>query len=58
MDINLYTIKSPADIKKMDVAQLELLSDELRAALIKKLAVRGGHVGPNLGVVEATVALH
>lgn len=58
MDINLYTIKSPADIKKMDVGQLELLSDELRAALIKKLAVHGGHVGPNLGVVEATVALH
>ena len=58
MDINLYTIKSPADIKKMDVAQLELLSDELRATLIKKLAVHGGHVGPNLGVVEATVALH
>ena len=58
MEIDLSKIRSPKDIKGMSLDQLELLSDELRAALIKKLAVHGGHVGPNLGVVEATVALH
>lgn len=56
--MNLSEIKSPADIKGLDIEHLETLSDELRSALIKKLAAHGGHVGPNLGVVEATVALH
>lgn len=56
MDLN--SIKSPADVKKLDVGSLRLLSEELRAVLIKKLAAHGGHCGPNLGVVEATVALH
>ncbi len=58
MEINLSEIHSPADIKGMDLDTLELLSDELRAVLIKKLAAHGGHVGPNLGALEATVALH
>ena len=55
-DIN--EIHSPADIKKLDIDDLTLVSEELRAALLKKLSAKGGHVGPNLGVVEATVALH
>lgn len=58
MEIDVTKIKSPADIKGFDIKGLELLSDELRANLIKKLSAHGGHVGPNLGVVEATVALH
>lgn len=58
MNIDLSSIHSPADIKGMDISQLKLLSEELRAALLQKLAAHGGHVGPNLGVVEATVALH
>ncbi len=58
MNIDLSKIQSPADIKGMSMEELELLSEELRAALVKKLAAHGGHVGPNLGVVEATVALH
>ncbi|MDE6285621.1 MAG: hypothetical protein K2L99_01335, partial [Muribaculaceae bacterium] len=58
MNIDLSKIQSPADIKGMSIEELELLSEELRAALVKKLAAHGGHVGPNLGVVEATVALH
>lgn len=58
MEIDIRKIKSPADIKKMDIAQLEQLSEELRKYLIRKLSAHGGHVGPNLGVVEATVALH
>lgn len=58
MEIDLSKIKSPADIKSLPADQLKLLAEELRAVLIKKLAIHGGHVGPNLGVVEATVALH
>lgn len=58
MTIDLSKIQSPADIKGMDFDTLQLLSDELRVPLIKKLAAHGGHAGPNLGVVEATVALH
>ena len=56
--INLSQLSSPKDLKEMDASQLNLLSNELRAVLLKKLSARGGHVGPNLGVVEATVALH
>ena len=58
MEINLSDIHSPADIKGFDLEQLHKLSGELRAALMRTLAAHGGHVGPNLGVVEATVALH
>ena len=58
MEINLKEIHSPADIKGLSLDQLYTLSGELRAALMRKLAAHGGHVGPNLGVVEATVALH
>lgn len=56
--VDLKEIHSPADIKGMDLSQLTDLSDQLRSALLKKLSAHGGHVGPNLGVVEATVALH
>ncbi len=58
MEINLRNLHSPADIKNLNAASLSLLSEELRAILLKKLSAHGGHVGPNLGVVEATVALH
>ena len=54
----LEKIKSPADVKALDVQNLEQLAAEMRVALIKKLSQRGGHVGPNLGFVEATIALH
>lgn len=56
--IDLNTINSPADIKRMNLTELQQLSEELRAVLLRKLSAHGGHVGPNLGVVEATVALH
>lgn len=58
MEINLKDIHSPEDIKGMDLEHLKLLSEELRGVLMRKLSAHGGHVGPNLGVVEATVALH
>ncbi len=51
-------IKSPADVKRLTEGELVSLSTEIRAALIKKLGAHGGHCGPNLGMVEATVALH
>ena len=54
----LEGIKSPADVKKLDAAGLETLANEVRDALIDKLSAHGGHVGPNLGIVEATIALH
>lgn len=54
----LENINSPADVKKLSVGELTSLCAEMREALIQKLSVHGGHVGPNLGMVEATVAMH
>ena len=54
----LDKINSPNDLKKLSDAQLGELADEMRDALIQKLGLHGGHSGPNLGFVEATVALH
>lgn len=51
-------IKSPADVKAMPLSELPLLADEIRHDLLEKLSEHGGHVGPNLGIVEATIALH
>ena len=56
--IELEKIKSPADIKALSLEQLETLAAELRAPLIRKISSHGGHVGPNLGFLEATIALH
>lgn len=58
MEIDLMSIHSPEDIKGLTPDELRDLSEELRCNLMKKLSACGGHVGPNLGVVEATVALH
>ncbi len=55
---NLAGIHSPADIRRMTPARLNVIAAEMRAALIHKLSATGGHVGPNLGMVEATIALH
>ena len=54
----LEQIKSPVDIKKLTLDQLNVLADEVRTALIKKLSEHGGHIGPNLGMVEVTIAMH
>lgn len=54
----LDKIDSPADVKKLSVDELPVLADEVRAAVLKKVSESGGHIGPNLGMVEATVALH
>ena len=51
-------IQSPADLKGMDIATLNVVADEVRQAVLNRVSKHGGHVGPNLGFVEATVALH
>ena len=51
-------IQSPADLKKLDIATLNIVADEVRQAVLNRVSKHGGHVGPNLGFVEATVALH
>ena len=54
----LETINSPADVKKLSIAELTQLAEEIRARLIVGVAKTGGHIGPNLGVVELTIAMH
>lgn len=51
-------IESPQEVKLLSAEQLNLLATEIRRALLAKLSVHGGHIGPNLGMVEATIALH
>ena len=54
----LETIASPADLKGLSQEELSQLADEIRQLLIEKVSATGGHLGPNLGVVELTIALH
>jgi 1-deoxy-D-xylulose-5-phosphate synthase len=54
----LETINSPADLKHLLIPELEKLAGEIRTAIIETVAVTGGHLGPSLGVVELTLALH
>jgi 1-deoxy-D-xylulose-5-phosphate synthase len=54
----LQDIQGPSDLKGLDADQLKELADEIRAHLIASQARTGGHIGPNLGVVELTLALH
>jgi 1-deoxy-D-xylulose-5-phosphate synthase len=54
----LSKIKSPGDVKKLGLVELERLAEEIRERLITGVAKTGGHIGPNLGVVELTIAMH
>src|ERR1700751_1785116 len=54
----LDTVHSPLDVKTLTVPQLEILAEEIREQLILVLSKTGGHLGPNLGVVELTLAMH
>jgi 1-deoxy-D-xylulose-5-phosphate synthase len=54
----LESIQSPADVKKLSYAQMSTLAGEIREFLIQNLSKTGGHLGPNLGVVELSIALH
>ena len=51
-------IHSPADLRKLEVSELKIVADEVRDAVLNRVSRHGGHVGPNLGFTEATVAMH
>lgn len=54
----LEKINSPKDLKGMNIEELKKLATEMRTALLNKLSKTGGHIGPNLGMVEAIIAMH
>ncbi|MEV4661330.1 1-deoxy-D-xylulose-5-phosphate synthase [Micromonospora echinofusca] len=54
----LATVRGPQDVKRMSAEELDVLAAEIRDFLIAKVSRTGGHVGPNLGVVELTLAMH
>lgn len=54
----LQTIESPDDLKKLKISELKILAQEIRQELIEVVSKNGGHLAPNLGVVELTIALH
>lgn len=56
--MDLLSIKDPSFLKDLTNKELEALGGDIRQFLIEKLSVTGGHIGPNLGVVELTIALH
>src|SRR5271157_1035500 len=58
MNRYLDMVDHPMQVKKLTLPQLEQLAQEVRQDLIAVLARNGGHLGPNLGVVELTIALH
>jgi 1-deoxy-D-xylulose-5-phosphate synthase len=54
----LDSIDSPAQLRTLTVAQMQQLAEEIRREIVEKVSVKGGHLAPNLGVVELTMALH
>lgn len=54
----LDKVNSPKDLKQLSFEEMTELSDEMRKLIIKKVNTTGGHLGPNLGIIEVTVALH
>lgn len=54
----LEKINNPKDLKQLNLSELNELADDLRSALMNRLSKKGGHFGPNFGMVEATIALH
>lgn len=54
----LDKVNTPDDLKKLSITELNTLSDEIRELIIRKVNTTGGHMGPNLGIIEATIAMH
>ena len=54
----LDKINTPDDLKKLSVDEMNYLADEIRELIIKKVNTTGGHMGPNLGIIETTIAMH
>ena len=51
-------VNSPADVKKLSVEEMNILSSDIRKAILNRVDTIGGHLGPDLGIVEATIAMH
>ena len=59
MTLNILNkINEPKDLKVLSGEELNILAQEIRDVLIKKVSKTGGHFGPNLGMIEATIAMH
>ena len=56
--MTLEKINSPQDLKNLQIDELKTLANEIRQAIIKKVNITGGHMAPNLGIVETTIAFH
>lgn len=54
----LEKLSLPQDLKKLEISEMKQLAEEIRAAVLNRDSLVGGHVGPNLGIVETTIALH
>lgn len=54
----LDKVNSPQDLKTLSMSELTALADEMRDVIVKKVNTTGGHFGPNLGIIEATIAMH
>jgi len=54
----IENIQSPKDLKQLNIEQLNVVADEIRAGVLNRVSHHGGHVGPNLGFTEGTIALH
>lgn len=57
-DFLLNKITGPKDVKKLSIPEMEKLAQEIRTLIVEKDAAEGGHLGPDLGIVEATIAYH
>lgn len=57
-DFLLNKIAGPKDVKKLSIPEMEKLAQEIRTLIVEKDAAEGGHLGPDLGIVEATIAYH
>lgn len=59
MTLNILDkVNKPEDLKSLSIAEMKLLAEEIRKLILTKVNTTGGHLGPNLGIVEATIALH
>ena len=59
MTLNILDkVNKPEDLKSLSIAEMNLLAEEIRKLILTKVNATGGHLGPNLGIVEATIALH
>lgn len=54
----LDKVNTPDDVKKLSIREMNSLADEMREFIIKKVNIIGGHMGPNLGIIETTIAMH